>query len=212
MLKLSNLRHITSSNMCVTPFTCCQITQICALRWSHRPKHVALLNTINTANTNYHWAITSLYSITWSVFITKTECLLCGTNWIFKYSVIKVNFCLRTFKKLIYSATCNKLDLCYLGSAVLLFQFGLLSTKCNLLRRAFTKAWDLSCTVADLKKERKLNIPAVEQNEGREKKFHNWISPTHSGNFRFMTWAPNNFNRSYEDAISCPVYPTLCYR
>jgi hypothetical protein len=31
-------------------------------------------------------AIISLYSMNWSVFITEKECLLCGTDWIFKYN------------------------------------------------------------------------------------------------------------------------------
>ena len=31
-------------------------------------------------------AIISLYSINWLVFITETECLLRGTDWIFKYT------------------------------------------------------------------------------------------------------------------------------
>ena len=31
-------------------------------------------------------AIISLYSIDWLVFITDAECLLRGTNWVFKYN------------------------------------------------------------------------------------------------------------------------------
>jgi hypothetical protein len=35
-----------------------------------------------------------------------------------------------------------------------------------------TKAWDLSCADADFKKEKKRDILAVEQSEGRQKKCH----------------------------------------
>ena len=31
-------------------------------------------------------AIISLYNINWLVFITETECLLCGTDWVFIYN------------------------------------------------------------------------------------------------------------------------------
>jgi hypothetical protein len=36
-------------------------------------------------------AIISLYSINWVVFITETECLLRGTDWVFKYNVRQIS-------------------------------------------------------------------------------------------------------------------------
>ena len=39
-------------------------------------------------------AITSLYSINWLVFIAETECLLCGTDWIFIYIIQAMCFVL----------------------------------------------------------------------------------------------------------------------
>ena len=47
------------------------------------------LNTIQVMCFVWFWeqtAIISLYSINWLVFITETECLLRGTDWIFKYN------------------------------------------------------------------------------------------------------------------------------
>ena len=57
-------------------------------------RQVSHLQTLRSAHTSvficFVWiseqtAIISLYSINWLVFITETECLLRGTDWILKY-------------------------------------------------------------------------------------------------------------------------------
>jgi hypothetical protein len=55
----------------------------------HQHQHTEILCSAHSAFMCFAWiseetAIVSLYSINLSVFITETECLLRGTNWVFK--------------------------------------------------------------------------------------------------------------------------------
>ena len=53
-------------------------------------------------------AIISLYSINWSVFITEAECLLRGTDWVFKSD--SYSFVLKRLKKN-NSSNCNAFNI-----------------------------------------------------------------------------------------------------
>ena len=55
----------------------------------HKPYHSEILCSAHNAFTCFAWiseqtAIISLNSVNLSVFIAKAECLLRGTNWVFK--------------------------------------------------------------------------------------------------------------------------------
>jgi len=57
----------------------------------HRLQHSEILCSAHNAFICFAWiseqtAMISLYSINWLVFITDAECLLRGTDWIFKYN------------------------------------------------------------------------------------------------------------------------------
>ena len=59
-------------------------------------------------------AIISLYSINWLVCITETECLLRGTDWVFKYTTIQDTFrFLRVKERKINIRATNSSDLAY---------------------------------------------------------------------------------------------------
>jgi hypothetical protein len=82
-----------TSSVAVATTDCYFISIYCVINtatYQHFTLHITPILTFQILSTQRLWiteqtAIISLYNINWLVCVTETECLLCGTDWVFIY-------------------------------------------------------------------------------------------------------------------------------